>query len=85
MHAIPDARKCPSCRKRQLRRCVGTGEICTVAIAYQNRFPYVSTSFPFNGKGAKHVGPVGKLLVENKKHEQQLREIHGYVGENGIR
>ena len=78
-------RRCPNCKRRTLRRHT-TGEgisVCTAAIAYQNRFPYVSTQLPFGAKGAKHVGPLKKLLVENRRHEQTLREMHGYVGENG--
>lgn len=84
MNASPTPRKCPSCQKRQLRRCVGLGEACTAAIAYQNRFPYVSNAFPFGGVGATHVGPLKKCLVESKAQEDQLRAIHGYVGEKGV-
>jgi hypothetical protein len=54
----------------------------TARIGYQNRFPYESNAFPFKGKGARHVGPMGKCLVENAYHESKLRDIHGYVGES---
>jgi len=74
---------CPKCkRRRSFRRLLGlTADICTAAIQYQNRFPYVSTAFPFGGEGAKHVGPMKKLLVESKKQENNLRGLHGYTGE----
>lgn len=47
-------------------------------------YPYVSNSFPFGGKGAKHIGPMKKLLIENKQHEARVRGIHGFVGENRV-
>lgn len=58
--------------------------LATAKIAYQNRFPYVSNAFPFGGKGARHVGPRKKLLVESAKHEEKLRDLHGMVGEKGV-
>jgi hypothetical protein len=51
---------------------------------YANRFPYVSNSLPFGGHlagGGTHVGPMRKILVESVKHEDRLRQVHGYVGE----
>lgn len=74
---------CPSCGKKKLGRVIENVDgvtLATAAIGYQNRFPYVSTAFPFKAKGAKHVGPLGKCLIESKSHEAAMRREHGYVG-----
>ncbi len=83
------AHRCAQCGRRTSKRLISLASlqsisVATAAIAYQNRFPYVSNAFPFAGKGAKHVGPNKKLLVESKAHEEKLRHIHGYVGEKGL-
>ncbi len=87
------ARKCPKCGKRALKRVVTLGslrmafECFDMHIGYQNRFPYVSNSLPFKGNLAgdgRHIGKVGKILVANSKHEERLRRVHGYVGEDKI-
>ena len=90
VHANPRAvHKCGNCGARKSKRhltlaTLKSVSVATAAIAYQNRFPYVSNSLPFGGKGARHVGPNKKLLVESKRHEERLRHIHGYTGEAGI-
>lgn len=61
-----------------------TTDVASGSLAYQNRFPYVSTAFPFKGKGAKHVGRLGKCVIESKQHEERMRGIHGMAGENKI-
>lgn len=77
-------RKCPECGQRKAERQMAlTSMIGDAIIKYGKRFPYVSNAFPFKGKGAKHVGPMGKLLVENKRHEDTLRHMHGYVSQGG--
>lgn len=83
--------KCPLCGRRTLKRdllkTISTVELNTGAIAYSNRFPYVSKSMPFGGDLAgqgRHVGPNKQIEVQNSRHEQALRAVHGYGGESAI-
>lgn len=64
-----------------VRQIVPGAELALAKLVYQNRFPYVSHSFPFGAKGAKHVGPIKKCLIENRQHELTMREEHGYCGD----
>ena len=91
MTSAATPRKCPTCGKRQYRRQFTLNpnalDVATMHCAYANRFPYVSHSMPFKGNlagGGKHVGPMGKILVESASHEERLRRVHGMVGENQI-
>ncbi len=59
-------------------------DVASGAIKYQNRFPYVSTAFPFGAEGAKHVGRMKKCLIESAAHEERMRGTHGYVGEKKV-
>jgi hypothetical protein len=84
-------RKCPTCGKKTFRRQFTLNpnalDVATMHSAYANRFPYVSHSMPFKGNlagGGKHVGPMGKILVESASHEERLRRVHGMVGESKI-
>ena len=81
--------KCGSCGKLALHRmiCLTGVTVATAAISYQNRFPYVSSALPFGGHlagGGRHVGPLKKILVESRAHEDRLRATHGYVGESQV-
>lgn len=86
-------RHCPKCGRRSLRRVLDLANCARATIGadahipYQNRFPYVSSAFPFKGHLAgagAHVGPMGKIRVDNAAHEERLRAVHGYVDEKKV-
>lgn len=89
-----DHRRCPNCNglsRKKITVAPPTSNLgnasdlgVAAAIKYQNRFPYVSTAFPFGGAGAKHVGKLKKCLIESKHHEDLMRGAHDYVGENKV-
>lgn len=84
-------RKCPKCGKKSLKRDIMANARTVVVgdaiIGYSNRFPYVSRSLPFKGELAgegRHVGKNDMIEVQSKKHEDNLRAVHGYVGESKV-
>lgn len=84
-------RVCPKCRHKSLIRDIMANARSVVvgdgAIAYSNRFPYVSHSLPFKGDLAgegRHVGKNAMIEVQSKAHEERLRVTHGYVGESKV-
>ena len=80
-------RQCGGKSTKPVKRVVNNNvliDVASGAIKYQNRFPYVSTAFPFGAKGAKHVGPLRKCVIESAGHEERMRGMHGYVGEKKV-
>jgi hypothetical protein len=83
-------KRCPQCGGKSTRRVKRSTpdnrliDVASMAVKYQNRFPYVSSAFPFGGKGARHVGARRQCLIESSRHEEAMRGAHGYVGEKGI-
>lgn len=80
-------RACPACKRRLFARDLiadaRTTQFNDEASRYNFRFPYKSTTFPQNAAGAEH-DKAGHPIITSAKHEQAMRELHGYVGENKV-